>query len=167
MSIIKLARSSSTLARFALSLYVLFGAVQVSAHGLEIRMSPDGDRIIGQVVYEDGAPWFAETVTIENLTAPDNEQLTLTTDAAGGFSAAGTIGHEYRITARDGTGHAVEMQVTLDGSSASNTNTGTTSTDASSDHESGGIPFYVIAGALLLLSIIPAKYLQKKSSQNA
>ncbi|GFZ76144.1 hypothetical protein GCM10011403_19060 [Pseudohongiella nitratireducens] len=147
---------------------VLLASVQAWAHGLEIRMSPDGSRIIGQVVYEDGAPWFAETVTIDNLTAPETEQLTLTTDAAGGFSAAGVIGHEYRITARDETGHAVEVLLTLDGSSASNhADTGSTPDDGAPDSEGGGIPFYVIAGALLLLSIIPAKYLQKKSSRNA
>ena len=166
MSIIKIASSSSFLARFVLSLYALFGAVQVSAHGLEIRMSPDGNRIIGQVVYEDGSPWFAETVTIDNISTPETAQISLTTDAAGGFSATGVIGNEYRITASDGTGHAVEAIMTLDGS-ASTANNDATSASAAPDSDDGGIPFYVIAGALLLLSIIPARYLKQRGTKQA
>ena len=55
---------------------------------------------------------------------------------------------------------------TLDGS-ASTANNDATSASAAPDSDDGGIPFYVIAGALLLLSIIPAHYLKQRGTKQA
>lgn len=150
----------SHFAKIYFSLLLVTSATQAWAHGLEIRLFPEGDQIIGQVLYEDGSPWFAETVSIQNLTAPETNVMTDTTDSAGGFSVTGVIGHEYLITAADDTGHVTETRVTLDGSA-------TEVTTVTNDEPSSGIPFYVIAGALLLLSIIPARYLKHRSDNSA
>ena len=56
--------------------------------------------------------------------------------------------------------------MTLDGS-ASTANNDATSASAAPDSDDGGIPFYVIAGALLLLSIIPAHYLKQRGTKQA
>lgn len=160
MSLYKKIKHLSLFAKIYLSLLLVTSATQAWAHGLEIRLFPEGDQIIGQVLYEDGSPWFAETVNIQNLTVPETDVITDITDSAGGFSVTGRIGHEYLITAADDTGHVTEIRVTLDGS-------GTEATTVVNGEQSGGIPFYVIAGALLLLSIIPARYLKHRSDNIA
>lgn len=160
MSLHKKRKHSSHFANIYFSLLLMISTTQAWAHGLEIRLFPEGAQIIGQVLYEDGSPWFAQTVSIQNVTSSGTGVLTDITDSAGGFSVTGVIGHEYLITAADATGHITEARVTLDGSA--------TETPAiTSDEQGGGIPFYVIAGALLLLSIIPAKYLKHRSENRA
>jgi len=158
MSIIEIEKHVPALAKALLFSLVMLLSGQAWAHGLEIRLFPDANRLIGQVVYEDGSPWFAETVTIENLTDPSAESQTVTTDSAGGFAITGVVGNDYLIRAADDTGHVTEISITLDGSASSAATAASEAQD-----QGGGIPFYVIAGALLLLSIIPAKYLAHRS----
>ena len=162
MSKIEIEKHLSAISTHLLFVLVLLLPGHAWAHGLEIRLFPDGNRLIGQVVYEDGSPWFAETVTIENLTDTSVEPQTVTTDSAGGFSVTGVLGNDYRIRAADDTGHVTEVSMTLDGTASS-----TTAATSLATEPGGGIPFYVIAGALLLLSIIPARYLQRRRGNRA
>jgi len=160
MSIFNIQKYVPAFSKAALCFLVWLVSSQVWAHGLEIRLFLDGSRLIGQVVYENGSPWFAESVSVENLSDPSADTQTVTTDSAGGFSIMAAVGNEYLIRASDDTGHVTETRVTLDGSSSE-------SGTVSSEEQGGGIPFYVIASALLLLSIIPAKYLKQRSNNNA
>lgn len=130
--------------------FVLFltTATQVQAHGMEIVLTSNGDQLSGQVIYSNGQPGVGDFINIVNMSDPSLAPLTATTGAEGRFAVTGIVGHEYVITAHGEEGHTVETQTVL---------------GAASEFRGIGIPFYVIVGILLLLSILPARYLKARS----
>jgi len=127
------------------------GPATVLAHGMDLVISQDGQQISGQVLYTGGQPGVGDFISIANLTDPQLPALEATTNAEGRFSVTGVVGHQYVATAYGEEGHTVEVPFTL----------GEEIVAAGE----GGVPFYVIAGVLLLLSIVPANYLRRRKQE--
>lgn len=137
-------------AALALSILALSPAT-VLAHGMDLVISQDGELISGQVLYTGGQPGIGDFISVANLTDPQLAALEATTNAEGRFTVTGVMGHQYVATAYGEEGHTVEVPFTLGEEIVA--------------ADEGGVPFYVIAGVLLLLSIVPATYMRKR--QNA
>ncbi len=136
------------LVNLAISLLILAAPASVLAHGMDVLVSQAEDTIRGQVIYSDGRPGVGDYISIENLSDPQLAELSATTDAEGRFAVTGILGHQYSITAHGEEGHTVQTTLTLGEAGAVG---------------GGSVPFYVIVGILLLLSIIPARYLARRS----
>jgi hypothetical protein len=144
--------ASRAITGILLTTLLLTNVGQVLAHGMDLMVSSTGEQISGQVVYSDGRPGAGDFVSIENLTDPQLVPLEATTDADGRFTVIGVMGNRYTITVHGEEGHTVQVQWLL-GSGVV--------------EEGSGVPFYLVAGALLLLSIFPARYLSRRSDKPA
>ena len=116
---------------------------------MDLVLSQDGQQISGQVIYTGGQPGIGDFISIANVTDPQLAPLEATTNGEGRFTVTGVMGHQYVATAYGEEGHTVEVPFTLG--------------EPIVVGEEGGVPFYVIAGVLLLLSIVPANYLRRRS----
>ncbi len=136
------------LLRVLLSGWLAAGAALALAHGMDVKVTSTGDQITGQVLYSDGRPGVGDFVSVANVTSPQLLPLEATTDGDGRFAVTGIPGNQYTVTAHGEEGHTVQVSLVLGGNALL---------------EDAGVPFFVIAGALLLLSILPARYLGKAS----
>jgi len=138
---------SRLLAVLTLSLFAAVPAA-VLAHGMDVAITQEGQQISGQVLYTGDQPGIGDFISIANLTDPQITPLEATTNAEGRFTVTGVMGHQYVLTAYGEEGHTVDVPFTLGEEIAS--------------ADEGSVPFYVIAGVLLLLSIVPANYLRRR-----
>lgn len=142
------------IARTIVAVSLLTSTAQVLAHGMDITLESAGDQISGTVTYTNGDPGVGDFVSIANLTSPQLAPLEATTDATGSFAVTGVLGHAYVLTAYGEEGHTVTQEFVL-------------SDSIDYVYEDTGIPFYVIAGILLLLSIFPARYFSNRGKRSA
>lgn len=141
------------IAHIVVAVSLLTSTAHVLAHGMDIELTSAGDQISGTVTYSDGRPGVGDFVSIVNLTDPQRDALEATTDAVGGFAVTGVMGHSYVLTAYGEEGHTVTQEFVL-------------SDTINYVYEDTGVPFYVIAGILMLLSIFPARYLSRRGQQS-
>jgi len=123
----------------------------VLAHGMDLVISQEGEQISGQVLYTGGQPGVGDFISIANLTDLQLAALEATTNAEGRFAVTGVMGHQYVATAYGEEKHTVQVPFTLGEDIVA--------------AEEGGVPFYVIVGVRLRLSIVPATYLRRRSQQ--
>lgn len=112
------------------------------AQDLQLDLLGDGNLIIGVVSGSDAAPAADLPVLIAASLQPEITVATLQTDAAGIFTFTGEYEATYRVTAGDAI-----AEITLG--------------------EAPPAPFtwppiYITLGALMLLSLIPARMLRRK-----
>ena len=120
------------------------------AHDIDLNVQVISPSVMqGALSFSDEGSALGQYIRIENLTDTRISELALQTDEDGRFIVAGIAGHRYRITAEGDEGHTVSVDVDL---------------QLSAPHKSGTNwpPLYLMIGALLVLSLIPARWLRKK-----
>ncbi|MFV0276627.1 MAG: hypothetical protein ACK5HY_05510 [Parahaliea sp.] len=134
---------------------LLFVSIGAATHDLDLRVQVvDGVQLEGQLVYSDGGPAGGNYIRVQDLVDKRYSTLALQTGEDGSFRLAGTPGHRYAVTAEGDEGHSMTVEITLAQS---------TPLALHHDEEDGGhVPVYLIIGALLLLSLIPARLLRKR-----
>ena len=130
-----------TLTRSLLALCLTLTSALTIAQDLQLELLGDGNLIIGVVSGADAAPAAELPVQIAASLQPEITVATLQTDAAGIFTFTGEYEATYRVT----VGDTID-EVTLG--------------------EAPPAPFtwppiYITLGALLLLSLIPARMLRR------
>lgn len=134
--------STKALTRMLLALCLSFTSALTMAQELQLELLGDGNLIIGVVSSADAAPAADLPVQIAASLQPEITVATLQTDAAGIFTFTGEYEATYRVT----VGKTI-AEVTLG--------------------EAPPAPFtwppiYITLGALMLLSLIPARMLRRK-----
>ncbi len=134
--------STKALTGMLLALCLSFTSALTMAQELQLELLGDGNLIIGVVSGADAAPAADLPVQIAASLQPEITVATLQTDAAGIFTFTGEYEATYRVT----VGNTI-AEVTLG--------------------EAPPAPFtwppiYITLGALMLLSLIPARMLRRK-----
>lgn len=128
----------------------LLAAAPGLAHEFDLRVRAlDGQRLQGQLTYSDGSPSSEHFILVADLTDPGMSEMALQTGADGSFLVPGLAGHRYAISAEGDEGHATTVEIVLAGHTQEQ------------DGTSGWPPIYLIIGALMLLSLLPARWLRK------
>jgi hypothetical protein len=127
--------------RLLLALCLTLTSALTIAQDLQLELLGDGNLIIGVVSGADAAPAAELPVQIAASLQPEITVATLQTDAAGIFTFTGEYEATYRVTAGDAI-----AEITLG--------------------EAPPAPFtwppiYISLGALMLLSLIPARMLRR------
>ena len=112
------------------------------AYAQELQLLGDGALIIGVVSNADGSPAADIAVQIAEASQPQATVATLQTDAGGTFIYTGNFSTNYQIT-------------------AGNTRGSITLPEAPPEPFTWP-PIYITLGALMLLSLIPARMLRRK-----
>lgn len=123
---------------------VVMAALTGTAYSHEMGfdvLAGDGD-LQGRLQYSDGSSAAQEFIRINNLTNAGYSPLVLQTDHDGNFRVAGMPGHRYAVTAEGEEGHSITIEAVVP--------------------SRAGIPFYGWLALLLLLSIVPAWWLQRR-----
>ncbi len=134
--------STRTLTKMLLVCCLTLPSALTLAQDLQLELLGDGNLIIGVVSGSDAAPAADLPVQIAASLQPEITVATLQTDAAGIFTFTGEYEATYRVTAGDAI-----AEITLG--------------------EAPPAPFtwppiYITLGALMLLSLIPARMLRRK-----
>lgn len=134
--------STKALTRMLLALCLSLTSALTMAQDLQLELLGDGNLIIGVVSGADAAPATDLQVQIAASLQPEITVATLQTDAAGIFTFRGEYEATYRVT----VGNTI-AEITLG--------------------EAPPAPFtwppiYITLGALMLLSLIPARLLRRK-----
>lgn len=133
-----------TLTRMLLAFCLTLTPALTSAQDLQLDLLGDGNLIIGVVSGTDAAPAADVSVQIAQSLQPQIAVATLQTDAAGIFTFTGEYEATYRVTVGNTT-----AEVTL---------------GAAPPEPFTWPPIYITLGALLLLSLIPARLLRRKDT---
>jgi hypothetical protein len=128
------------------------------AHGLLMKLSPEGGAVAGQLYYSNGTRAAGEWIEVTDLDEPAAQARTLQADGEGLFSFEGVRGHRYRVVALGEEGHTIEMEVTLAPGERAQL-------AEASGHEASddGYPAWAIIGGILALSGIPALVLRRRN----
>ncbi|MES3008726.1 MAG: hypothetical protein V4751_13245 [Pseudomonadota bacterium] len=128
--------------KILLALCLTFASAVTIAQDLQLELLGDGNLIIGVVSGANAAPAVNVSVQIAQSLQPQISVATLQTDVAGIFTFTGEYEATYRVT----VGNTI-AEITLG--------------------EAPPAPFtwppiYITLGALMLLSLIPARMLRRK-----
>ena len=123
------------------------GMAPALAHDLDLVLRADQRELSGQLRYSDDTPAGGNFVRVSNLSDPDIAVLALQTDAEGRFRLTAVPGHRYEVTVEGDEGHSTASRIELPGRSWP--------------------PVYMILGLLLLLSLLPAWWLQRRKPHDA
>lgn len=143
-----------------LTLLALASAAPAFAHGLLVQVRGEASAVTGRVYYSDGAPGAGEFVELRDLTEPARPVLSGATDPQGGFRFPGVPGHAYAVVVHGEEGHTTEMRLTL--ASGERGRLVDTPTPASAEGGFAWPPAWMLIGALLLLSTLPALWLRMR-----
>jgi hypothetical protein len=156
-------RRAARLLQAAMLAAALSLAAPAFAHGLLVSARSDGDTVAGRVYYSDGAPGAGEYVEFRDLTDPARPARTAAADATGGFRFPGVPGHRYAVIAHGEEGHTTELQVELRAGERARLS------DAAPADAAGLSlpPAWMLIGALLLLSTVPALWLRARRNRPA
>lgn len=148
--------------RFAaiLAVLCLMKAHPAFAHGLLMKLRGEGSTLHGELYYSNGKVAGGEWVEILDLTET-NEPITMQTSPKGEFTAAGMPGHQYRVTATAEEGHEIVMELVLE-AQAKGKMVEAGADPQADEAEDGGIPAWALIGGLLVLSIVPALWWQRR-----
>lgn len=130
------------------------------AHGLLMKLQAEGSALVGEVYYSSGRKAAGEWVEVQDLSQPGVSPTTLQTDANGAFRLNGEPGRSYRVTAKGEEGHSVTMDLSLAPQARPTLVEAPGAAPAEKDWRP---PAWAIIGGLLLLSIIPALALKRRS----
>lgn len=145
---------------FLTVMLLMFTAAPAVAHGLLMKLRTDGDLILGELYYSNGTKAGGEWVELKDLDDSDVEPQVLQTDESGTFRVPGIPDHRYRITAFGEEGHSIAMELTLTSGAR-----GTLIKEDGQEEGAAGTtyPAWAVIGGLLLLSVIPLRYFQRRS----
>ncbi|MEN8720454.1 MAG: carboxypeptidase-like regulatory domain-containing protein [Oceanococcaceae bacterium] len=131
------------------------------AHGLLVQAEADGRVIQGRVWYSDGQPAAGEFVALHRAPATATDTIDPTvrmdgaaTDADGRFTLRGEPGAAHVLIAYGVEGHQTRLAITLD--------PGARARLTDNDNSSDGLPAWVLLGAVLGASLIPALWLRRR-----
>ena len=127
--------------RLLLGMALLLGSASVSAQDLRLDVLADGTLVFGVISQADGSPAANLPVSIARSDIPGAELAQVQTDAVGVFSWNGDAETAYTLRA---------------GSVSASVTTGT-----APPQPFEWPPIYITLGALLLLSLIPARLLRR------
>ena len=128
--------------RVWLGMILLLGAANLSAQDLRLDVLADGTLVFGVISQADGSPAANLPVSIARSEIPSAELAQVQTDAVGVFSWNGDAETAYTLSAG-----GVSARVT---------------TGEAAPQPFEWPPIYITLGALLLLSLIPARLLRRK-----
>lgn len=114
----------------------------------ELEVFAEGEFLLGQARYTDGRPLPDTEVQI--IALPDETLTPVITDSEGWFAFAGVMDQAYRLLISDAAGLTAEAEVVL----------GEFELDYH-DHD-GHIELWMVVALLLLLSVIPARVLNRR-----
>jgi len=127
--------------RLVLVMLLLLSAASVSAQEVRLDVLADGVLVFGVVNHADGSPAGNLPVQIALNSNPQAPVASVQTDAVGIFSWTGTAQTDYQIRAGDTTARVT--------------------TGEAPPQPFQWPPIYITLGALLLLSLIPARLLRR------
>lgn len=136
--------SIKTLGRIAGLVMGLWASLSL-AQAPQLELLHDGNSIIGLVNTAQGAPAVQTPVVLHNLSRPQAQAITLTSDDAGVFFMTGEYATQYRAT------------VEIDGQSSS----ASVTLSAAPPQPWQWPPIYITLAILGLLSLIPAHFLRR------
>jgi hypothetical protein len=127
--------------RFTFAMLLLLCAAGVSAQEVRLDVLADGVLVFGVVSHADGSPAGNLPVGIALGATPQTQVASVQTDAVGIFSWTGTAQTSYAVSAG-----GVSVTVT---------------TGEAPPQPFQWPPIYITLGALLMLSLIPARLLRR------
>lgn len=125
---------------------LLAGGHPARAHDIDLELRSEGSVLVGELRYSDQSAAQGNYVQIENLSDPRFTPLALQTGPGGRFQLAATPGHRYEVTVDGDEGHRISARI---------------------DMPAWRPPVYLIIGALLLLSLPLAWWLQRRDPGQA
>lgn len=137
---------------------LMLSAAPAFAHGLLMKLAGDGPTIVGELYYSNGRKAAGEWIEVVDLADPQGPPITRQTGEDGGFRVPGGAGRTYRVTASGEEGHTVAMELALTPKAKPQL-----ADEAAKAQATKPPPAWMLIGGLLLLSIIPALWLQRRS----